>query len=166
MKKLIKITPVFLSLTLLSGVALANMTVSFKNNALVKGTKLYGIAAGIQGMGAWATLNGKTFTVNQAPGKNLPINTVINALFNKPGYIPASGNAVIGWDAASQQFNYGWGDNTPYGTGKLCMNITVDGKGLPEICTSSSTKGIMTSAHVAYSSSSKVVVTFSGQLIK
>lgn len=166
MRKFIKITPVFLSLTLLSGVALANMTVSFKNNALVKGTQLYGIAAGIQGMGAWTVLGGKTFTVNQAPGKNIPINTVVNALFNKPGYIPASGNAVIGWDAASQQFSYGWGDNTPYGTGKLCMNIAVDGKALPAICTNNSAKGTMTSAHVAYSSNSKVVVTFSGQLVK
>lgn len=141
----------------------ANMTVQFKNQASVSQATLIGIAAGIDGMGTWAPLSGKTFTVQQAPGKNLPINTVINAMFAN-NYIPKAANAIIGWDAASQQFNYGWGDNTPYGSGQLCMSINVDGHTLPSVCTNSDPKGIMTSAHQNYSSSSHVVVTFSGSM--
>lgn len=141
----------------------ASMSIQFKNQASVSQTTLIGIAAGIDGMGTWAPLSGKTFTVQQAPGKNLPINTVINAMFAN-NYIPKAANAIIGWDAASQQFNYGWGDNTPYCSGQLCMSINVDGHTLPSVCTNSNPKGTMKSAHQKYSSSSHVVVTFSGSM--
>lgn len=147
--------------TLTAVAAQANMTISFHDNAQLTNATLNGIAAGISGMGAWTPLDGKTFTVNQAPGKNIPINTVINAMFDKPGFIPVAGNAIIGWDAASQQFNYGWGDNTAYKSGRLCMNISVDSQNLPQICTSNSPTGTMTHANVNYSSNSKVTVTFS-----
>lgn len=150
----------------LNNLVLANMTITFKNEAQVKGTTLYGVAAGISGMGNWTPISDKTFTVNKAPGKEIPVNTVVNAMFFKPGYIAAAGNAIIGWDAGSSQFNYGWGDNTPYGTGKLCLHINVDGVDLHEICTNKSTKGVMTNQKVNYTSSSKVIVTFVGEMIK
>lgn len=147
--------------TLTALTAQANMAVSFHDNTQLKNITLNGIAAGINGMGSWTPLNGRTFSVNQAPGKNIPINTVVNAMFDKSGYVPAAGNAIIGWDAASSQFNYGWGDNTAYKVGKLCMDITVDEAKLPQICTNNSASGNMTSAPVKYNSNSKVTVTFS-----
>lgn len=146
---------------LIAVTAQANMSITFHDQTQFANATLKGIAAGINGMGAYTALNNKTFKVVPAPDGHTPVNTVINADFFKSGFIPVTGNAIIGWDAASKQFNYGWGDNTAYKAGTVCMNISVDNKSLPEACTNNSKSGVMMNALVNYNANSTVVVTFS-----
>lgn len=146
---------------LIAVTAQANMSITFHDKTQISDATLNGIAAGINGMGAYTPLNNNTFSVQPAPDGHTPVNTVINADFFKPGFVPVTGNAIIGWDAASKQFNYGWGDNTAYKVGRLCMNIAVDNRSLPEACTNNSKRGVMMNAPVNYNAKSTVVVTFS-----